>query len=79
LLHDRKLIKHLNPLAGKPSSPVLSDGHSAHDVADLMAAARQYVESQINALDLPFALPAIESLACLVPGETETHGIQQTD
>ena len=79
LLHDWKLIKHLNPLAGKPRSPVLSDGHSAHDVANLMAAARQYVESQINALDLPFALPAIESLACLVPGETETHGIQQTD
>ena len=44
-----------------------------------MAAAQQYVESQIDALDLPFALPAIESLACLVPGETETHGIQQTD
>ena len=79
LLHDWELIKHLNSLADKPRSPVLADGHSAHDVADLMAAARQYVESQINALDHPFALPAIESLACLVPGETETHGIQQTD
>ena len=79
LLHDWELIRHLNPLADKPRSPVLADGHPAHDVADLMAAARQHVESQINALDLPFALPAIESLACLVPGETETHGIQQTD
>jgi len=79
LLHDWELIRHLNPLADKPRSPALADGHPAHDVADLMAAARQYVESQINALDLPFALPAIESLACLVPGETETHEIQQTD
>ena len=79
LLHDWELIRYLNPLADKPRSPVLADGHPAHDVADLMAAARQYVESKLNALDLPFALPAIESLACLVPGETETHGIQQTD
>ena len=79
LLHDWELIRYLNPLADKPRSPVLADGHPAHDVADLMAAARQYVESQIDALDLPFELPAIESLACLVPGETETHGIQQTD
>ena len=78
LLHDWELIRYLNPLADKPRSPVLADGHPAHDVADLMAAARQYVESQIDALDLPFELPAIESLACLVPGETETHRIQQT-
>ena len=79
MLHDWELIQRLNPLADKPRSPILADGHPAHDIADLMTAARQYVESQINALDLPFALPAIESLACLVPGETETHGIQQTD
>ena len=79
LLRDWELIQYLNPLADKPRSPVLADGHPAHDVADLMAAARQYVESHINVLDLPFALPAIESLACLVLGKTETHGIQQTD
>ena len=79
LLNDWKLIQHLNSLADKPRSPVFVDRSPAHDVADLMAAAREYVESRIDALDLPFALPAIESLACLVPGETETHGIQQTD
>ena len=46
-----------------------ADVHPAYDVADLMADARQYVESQIGALGLPLALPAVESLACLVPGE----------
>ena len=68
LLRDWELIQHLNPLADKPRSSIFVNGRSEHDVADLMAAARKYVESQINALDLPFELPAIESLACLVPG-----------
>ena len=79
LLRDWKLIQHLNPLADKPRSPVLADGHPAYDVADLMESARQYVESQVDALDLPFTLPAIDSLACLVPGKTEIQGTQQTD
>ena len=68
LFRDWELIQHLNPLADKPRSPVFVDRYPEQDVADLMAAARQYVESQINTLDLPFALPAIETLACLVPG-----------
>ena len=52
---------------------MFADAHPAYGVADLMADARQYVESQIGALELPFALPAVESLACLVPGEAATH------
>ena len=38
-----------------------------------MADARQYVVSQIGALELPFTLPIVESLACLVPGEATTN------
>ena len=79
LLRDWKLIQHLNPLADKPRSSVFLDSHTKHDVSDLMAAAGQYVESQIDALELPFTLPAIEALACLVPGETEIQGTQQSD
>lgn len=66
LLRDWELIKRLNPLADKPRSPVFVDNYPEKDVVDLMAVARKYVESQINTLDLPFALPAIEALACLV-------------
>ena len=75
LVRDWELMQRLNPLADKPRSQVLADAHPAYDVADLMADARQYVESQIDALELPFALPAVESLACLVPGEAAPHGV----
>ena len=74
LVRDWELMQRLNPLADKPRSQVLADAHPACDVAGLMADARQYVESQIDALELPFALPVVESLACLVPGEAAPHG-----
>jgi len=74
LVRDWELIRHLNPLADKPRSPVFTDVHPAYDVADLMAEAQQYVVSRIDALELPFALPAVESLTCLVPGEAATPG-----
>ena len=79
LIRDWELMQRLNPLADKPRSLVFADTHPAYDVADLMADARQYVVSQIDALELPFALPAVESLACLVPGEAETRGARQTE
>ena len=69
LLRDWELMQYLNPLADKPRSSVFVNRYPAPDLADLMEAARQYVESQIDALELPFTLPAIETLACLVPGE----------
>ena len=69
LIRDWELMQRLNPLADKPRSPVFSDAHLAHDVAGLIADARRYVESKFDELDLPFALPTVESLACLVPGE----------
>lgn len=73
LIRDWELIKRLNPLADKPRSLVFTDAHPAYDVSDLMADARQYVVSQIDALELPFTLPIVESLACLVPGKATTH------
>ena len=69
LIRDWELVQRLNPLADKPRSPVFTDADPALDVSDLIASARQYVVSQIDALDLPFALPTVESLACLVPAE----------
>ena len=74
LVRDWELMQRLNPLADKPRRSAFTDAHPAYDVADLMADARQYVVSQIDALELPFALPAVESLACLVPGEAATSG-----
>ncbi|MCY3757110.1 MAG: C-terminal helicase domain-containing protein, partial [Acidobacteria bacterium] len=73
LIRDWELIKRLNPLADKPRSLVFTDAHPAYDVSDLMADARQYVVSQIEALELPFTLPIVESLACLVPGQATAH------
>ena len=74
LVRDWELMQRLNPLADKPRSSAFTDAHPAYDVADLIADARQYVVSQIDALELPFALPVVESLACLVPGEAATSG-----
>ena len=79
LVRDWELMQRLNPLADKPRSPMFADAHPAYDVADLMADARKYVESQLDTLDLPFALPAVESLACLVPGESETPRVRHAE
>ena len=69
LIRDWELIHRLNPLADKPRSFAFTDTEPALDVSDLVVSAQQYVESQIDALDLPFALPTVDSLACLVPAE----------
>ena len=79
LVRDWELMRRLNPLADKPRSLVFAHSQPACDVADLLADARQYVESQLDALELPFALPAVESLACLVPAEKATHGSSQSE
>ena len=74
LIRDWELVQRLNPLADKPRSHVFADADPTLDAAALIASARQYVVSRIEALDLPFALPVVESLACLVPGQAATHG-----
>ena len=79
LVRDWELMQRLNPLADKPRSLVFAGAYPAYDVADLLVGARQCVESQLDTLDLPFDLPAVESLACLVPGEAETRGARHLE
>jgi hypothetical protein len=75
LLRDWELIKLLNPLADKPRSPVFAaEARTGRGIMALLAAAQQYVESQLRVLDLPFKLPTVERLACLVPGTPEKAG-----
>jgi hypothetical protein len=75
LLRDWELIKLLNPLADKPRSQVLAaETRTERGVMDLLGAAHQHVESQLGQLDLPFKLPTVERLACLVPGTPEPGG-----
>ena len=61
----------MNPLADRPRSLVITDVRPAQDV-HMMADARAHVVSQIDALELPFELPIVETIACLVPGATAT-------
>jgi hypothetical protein len=75
LLRDWELIKLLNPVADKPRSQVLAaETRTEGRVMELLAAAQQYVESELGQLDLPFKLPTVERLACLVPGTPELAG-----
>ncbi len=71
LIRDWELVHRLNPLADKPRSIVFSDTEPALDASDLILSAQDYVVSQTDVLDLPFTLPTVESLACLVPA---AHG-----
>ena len=76
LRRDWELIKLLNPLADKPRSQVLAaETHTERGVMDLVTAAQQHVESQLDQLDMPFKLPTVEPLACLVPAAPEPGGL----
>ena len=79
LVRDWELIQRLNPLADKPRTPVFAEASPAYDVANLMADARRYVESHLDTLDIPFALPTVENLACLVPGEAAVQGASKPE
>ena len=74
MIRDWELMRRLNPQADKPRSLSSTDADRVCDVSNLMEDAQQYVDSQIDALELPFTLPAVEGLACLVPAETTAHG-----
>ena len=69
LMRDWELVHLLNRLADKPRSMVFSDAEPALDTSDILASAQDYVTSQTDALDLPFTLPTVESLACLLPSD----------
>ena len=68
LLRDWELIRRLNPLADRPRSLAITDVRPTHEFLDLMGDARAHVVAQLDALELPFGLPLVEDLACLVPG-----------
>ena len=69
MLRDWEMIKLLNPIADKPRSPMLGVGQrrTEQDIKELLTDAQQHLESCAEELDLPFQLPMIESLACLLP------------
>ena len=69
LVRDWELMQRLNPLADKPRSLAFADAHPAYDVAHLMVDARRYVESQIDVLELPFALSAVRAWPVSYPGK----------
>jgi len=70
LLRDWELLKLLNPSADKPRSNVFDvKPKNGVDAARLLHEAEVVLETSLDTLDLPFRLPAIESLAMLVPGE----------
>ena len=68
LLRDWELLKLLNPLADRPRSAAFQTQEATSlDVEALVGAAEGALEARCEQLDLPFRLPAFESLACLVP------------
>lgn len=69
LIRDWELMRILNWFADRPRSPVFAKAEPALDASDLLQDARRSVVSQIDALDLPFTVPSVKSLACLVPAQ----------
>jgi superfamily II DNA or RNA helicase len=69
LLRDWEVIKLLNPIADKPRSRLFEVGSRGElALTNVLQEAEKYLEAHLGGLDLPFRIPAIESLACLVPG-----------
>jgi hypothetical protein len=70
LLRDWEMIKLLNPIADKPRSQALGAGPMMEqEITTLLTDARNHLETHIQALYLPFRLPAVDNLACLIPGK----------
>ena len=68
VLRDWEIIGWLNPRADRPRSPTFNaDTPSTSNVASLYADAKGILEDRLSGLDLPFVLPDVEALACLVP------------
>ncbi len=75
LLRDWELMRRLNELADRPRSPIYEDAGFMHGVTTPLVDAREFVESRLQELDLPFKLPSVEGLACLVPAEMVRHAV----
>ena len=69
LLRDWEVLKLLNPAADRPRSTAFDAKPSGQvGVAALLTEAEQHLEARLDDLDLPFQLPVMEHLACLIPG-----------
>ena len=70
LLHDWEILRLLNSAADKPRGSVFDVGRRGTlDVTRLLVAAETNLRSCLDEIDLPFRLPVIERLACLIPSE----------
>ena len=70
VLRDWELLKLLNATADKPRSAAFGvQPNGALDVSEVVKDAERELTSRLHEIDLPFALPTIECLACLVPSE----------
>jgi SNF2 family DNA or RNA helicase len=77
LLRDWEMLKLLNPAADRPRSAVFEAKIEKEvDVSGLVKEAEDILRDRTNELDLPFRLPAIEHLACLLPGVTQQRDTQ---
>ena len=69
LVRDWEIILQLSSLADKPRSPAFSvETGLGQSMDGTLESGRVYVEKRLDALELPFTLPAVEPLCCLVPG-----------
>lgn len=69
LLRDWEVLKLLNPAADRPRSGVFRvEPQEDINVPEILSDAERCLRLRTGELDLPFRLPEIEHLACLVPG-----------
>ena len=74
VLRDWEVLRLLNPAADKPRSTAFYGGPAREfDLPTMLATAEQALRSRLHELDLPFQLPDIEQLSCLVPGHQDLN------
>ena len=72
LLRDWEVLKLLNPAADRPRSALFdAEPEESINIPEILSLAEQCLRSRLDELDVPFRLPAIEQLSCLIPGR---HG-----
>ena len=68
LLRDWEVLRLLNPAADRPRSATFdSEPGEEFDIPTILATAERALSSRLDELDLPFQLPDVEDVACLVP------------
>lgn len=73
ILRDWQIIKILNLYADKPRSQALSSELTTiQDIPNLLFEAKEFLKSNLDMLDLPFRLPEIDEIGCIVPEKRST-------